>query len=268
MYYCKPPIPFNGNKYMWRDKFADIIKPIKDDYIFVDMFGGSGLLSNWIHYYKPKSKVIYNDYDNFKARCDKIHQTNTIFSKVRKYTDKYPYGKKIDTEDSKKIVECITKYDNYDEITINSALTFNGRAQLVRGLLWNKIPKKEYTAQGYFDGLDIVCMDWKELYNDVINKYPNEKLIFILDPPYLYSDKTNYQMYHFKLHHTLELIEIMRKHKYMLFNGKESGFNDIVDILNNLYKDSQPIEYNIVYNKMLDFTHSGKDKYDFVMYNL
>ena len=118
------------------------------------------------------------------------------------------------------------------------------------------------------EGPDIVCMDWKELYNDVINKYPNEKLIFILDPPYLYSDKTNYQMYHFKLHHTLELIEIMKHYKYMLFNGKESEFNKIVDILNKLYEDTEKIEYEIIYNKMVDFTHSGKDKYDFLMYRL
>jgi predicted transcriptional regulator YdeE len=269
MYYCKPPIPFNGNKYMWRNKFEDIIKTINnDDYIFIDLFGGSGLLSNWIHYYKPKSKVIYNDYDYYKARIDKISQTNKIFNYLRVFLNKYPYGSKINSDDSNKVIKYITQYDGYDEITINAALTYNGRAKLEHGLLWNKIPKKEYNSYGYLDGIDIVHMDWKELYNDVINKYDNNKLIFILDPPYLYSDKTNYQMYHFKLHHTLELIDIMRKHKYILFNGKESEFNKIIDILNELYKDTKPIEYKIIYNKMLDFTHSGKVKFDFMLYKL
>ena len=60
----------------------------------------------------------------------------------------------------------------------------------------------------------------------------------------------------------------MRKYKYILFNGKESGFNDVVDILNKLYSDTEPIKYDIVYNKMLDFTHSGKNKYDFMIYKL
>ena len=269
MYYCKPPLPFNGNKYMWRDKFEDIIKKIKyDDYVFIDLFGGSGLLSNWIHFFKPKSKVIYNDYDNFKARIDKIPQTNTIFNYLREFLKKYPYGSKIKDDDSKKIIEYIQKYDDYDEITINSALTYNGRAKLEHGLLWNKIPKKSYKSEGYLDGIEIVHMDWKELYNDVVNRYDNKKLIFILDPPYLYSDKTNYKMYHFKLHHTLELIDIMRKHKYILFNGRDSEFNKIVDILNKLYSDYEPILYKIIYNKMLDFTHSGKEKFDFMIYNV
>ena len=60
----------------------------------------------------------------------------------------------------------------------------------------------------------------------------------------------------------------MRKHKYILFNGKESEFNKIIDILNELYKDTKPIEYKIIYNKMLDFTHSGKEKFDFMLYKL
>ena len=75
-------------------------------------------------------------------------------------------------------------------------------------------------------------------------------------------------MYHFKLHHTLELIDIMRKHKYILFNGRDSEFNKIVDILNKLYSDYEPIKYKIIYNKMLDFTHSGKEKFDFMIYNV
>ena len=268
MIYFKPPIPFNGNKYMWRDKFKDIFKNIIGDYIFVDLFGGSGLLSNWIHNYKPHSKVIYNDYDHYKDRCDMIPITNKIFGHLRGIVSKYEYGKKINENDSKQIIDYINTYEQYDDITIEAALTFNGRARLSRGLLWNKVPQKEYTCVGYFDGIDIVSMDWKDLYNDVINKYEHDKLIFILDPPYLYSDKTNYQMYHFKLHHTLELIDIMKHYKYMLFNGKESEFNKIVDILNKLYEDTEKIEYEIIYNKMVDFTHSGKDKYDFLMYRL
>ena len=142
MFYCKPPLPFNGNKYMWRDIFKDVFKQVKGDYIFIDLFGGSGLLSNWIHYYKPHSKVIYNDYDNFKSRLDKIPQTNTIFAYLRKYLKNHPYATKINEEDSKHIIEYITQYKDYDEITINSALTFNGRAKLEHGLLWSKIPKK------------------------------------------------------------------------------------------------------------------------------
>ena len=268
MYYCKPPLPFNGNKYMWRDKFYDLIKVIpNNDMIYVDLFGGSGLLSNWIHYFKPKARVIYNDYDNYIERLAKIPQTNKIFAYIREFINKYPYGSKINDEDSKCIIDYITKQEDYDKITINTALTFNGRAKLERGLLWSKVPKKPYNSEGYLDGIEIVHMDWKDLYNDVISKYDKDKLFFILDPPYLYSDKTNYQMYHFKIHHTVELIDIMRTYKYILFNGKDSEFNKIVDTLNKLYPESKPIKYEIIYNKMLDFTHTGKNKFDFVMYH-
>ena len=139
---------------MWRDKFEDIIKTIiNDNYIFIDLFGGSGLLSNWIHHYKPKSKVIYNDYDYYIRRLDKIPQTNRIFGYLRGIVDKYEYGSKLNNDDSKKIIDYITQFDDYDDITINAALTYNGRAKLEHGLLWNKIPKKEYNSYGYLDGI-------------------------------------------------------------------------------------------------------------------
>lgn len=45
--YSKPPLPFEGNKKLWRKNYNQILKDFEDVEIFVDLFGGSGILSRW-----------------------------------------------------------------------------------------------------------------------------------------------------------------------------------------------------------------------------
>lgn len=40
------PLPFVGQKRMFAAKFKEVLKQYPDDAVFVDLFGGSGLLSH------------------------------------------------------------------------------------------------------------------------------------------------------------------------------------------------------------------------------
>lgn len=52
--YLSAPLPFVGQKRMFARKFKEVLKEFPDDAIYIDLFGGSGLLS---HIKKKKSQV-------------------------------------------------------------------------------------------------------------------------------------------------------------------------------------------------------------------
>lgn len=55
------PLPFVGQKRMFAREFTKVLQQFPDDTIFVDLFGGSGLLSHIAKRKKPNARVIYND---------------------------------------------------------------------------------------------------------------------------------------------------------------------------------------------------------------
>lgn len=81
--YSKPPLPFEGNKKLWRKNYKEILKEYNDIEIFVDLFGGSGILSNWTKNTYKNTIVIYNDFDNYCERLNNI-QNNKRF--IKRYT--------------------------------------------------------------------------------------------------------------------------------------------------------------------------------------
>ncbi|WP_370408951.1 DNA adenine methylase [Tenacibaculum dicentrarchi] len=81
--YTTAPLPFQGQKRNFIKEFKIALKSYPEDAIYVDLFGGSGLLSHTVKQENPKATVIYNDYDNFKQRLNAISRTNKILSKLR-----------------------------------------------------------------------------------------------------------------------------------------------------------------------------------------
>lgn len=56
--YLSAPLPFVGQKRMFATQFKEVLKQYPDDAIFVDLFGGSGLLSHIAKHEKPKATVV------------------------------------------------------------------------------------------------------------------------------------------------------------------------------------------------------------------
>ena len=57
--YLSAPLPFVGQKRMFAKHFIEVIKQYPAGTIFVDLFGGSGLLSHITKHFHPESRVIY-----------------------------------------------------------------------------------------------------------------------------------------------------------------------------------------------------------------
>lgn len=82
--YNSAPLPFVGQKRMFAKEFKKVLEQFPDGTTFVDLFGGSGLLSHIAKCQKPHSKVVYNDFDGYRLRLEHIPQTNELLAELRK----------------------------------------------------------------------------------------------------------------------------------------------------------------------------------------
>jgi adenine-specific DNA methylase len=81
--YSSAPLPFQGQKRYWITQLLKVLKEnYNEEYTFVDLFGGSGLLANAVKYQYPAAKVIYNDFDNYSERLKNIETTNSLLKKI------------------------------------------------------------------------------------------------------------------------------------------------------------------------------------------
>ena len=81
--YKSAPLPFQGQKRRYVGEFRRVLGQIRDARIFVDLFGGSGLLSHIAKRERPDAIVIYNDFDDYRTRLDNIPRTNALISDLR-----------------------------------------------------------------------------------------------------------------------------------------------------------------------------------------
>lgn len=69
-----------------------------DSTVFVDLFGGSGLLSHITKCVRPDATVVYNDFDNYRCRLVNIPATNVLLSDLRRIAEGEPRNKRITGE--------------------------------------------------------------------------------------------------------------------------------------------------------------------------
>lgn len=266
--YKRPPLPFEGNKKLWRKKFISLIDSLDEDYIYCDLFGGSGILSHWIKKTKPESTVIYNDYDYYIDRLNKIEQTNNILDELRELLKDIKHGSKLSKETKGKVIEILKQYDNPDLITLRGSLHFsrkvNSKCNNVETFsnydFYNNISKtNKPNVNDYLEGLIIEHKDWEQLYKEVKDKYKDKKIVFIMDPPYIYADRTDYKNKYWKLNDSIKIMKILKDELFIMFNSTLSTFKETLDNLNELFNLN--INYNILYNKMIKIYKSNRVDY-------
>ena len=96
--YTQAPLPFQGQKRRFLKPFKEALKEFSPTATYIDLFGGSGLLSHTVKNYYPNSNVVYNDFDNYTQRLDNVEKTNEILKDLRFILDGYPDGKRITGE--------------------------------------------------------------------------------------------------------------------------------------------------------------------------
>ena len=236
-YYQSAPLPFMGQKRMYIKDFKEVLKQFPDDAVYVDLFGGSGLLSHITKREKPNATVIYNDFDNYRQRLDNIGRTNAVLEKIREIVKDEPRKEKLSSEFRMKILQLLEKEEKsgfVDYITLSSSIMLSMKyATDLEGLkkesLYNTVRQSDYACDGYLDGLEIVSCDYKEL----VAKYRNiQNVVYLVDPPYLSTEVGTYKMY-WGLSDYLDVLSILVGTSYIYFTSDKSNLLELCQWLGN-----------------------------------
>lgn len=264
--YLSAPLPFVGQKRMFAKEFIRVLEQFNDKTVFVDLFGGSGLLSHITKSKRPDATVVYNDYDGYRMRLQAIPQTNALLADFRDIAKNVPRHKPIKGEVRERIFERIIQEERnsgyVDFITISSSLMFSMKYQLsVDGMrketLYNNIRTTDYPlCPDYLNGLTITSCDYKDLYE----RYKDVPgVVFLVDPPYLSTEVGTYKMY-WRLSDYLDVLNVLREKPFVYFTSNKSSIIELCEwignnkALGNPFKDCQKVEFNAHMNYSAHYT--------------
>jgi hypothetical protein len=231
------PLPFMGQKRNFLKDFSKALENYPENAIYVDLFGGSGLLSHTVKQLYPDARVIYNDFDNFSGRLENITKTNALLADIRLILEGYPRAKKIDEPYKSAILKRLEEENNagfVDWITVSSSILFSGKYHLnleefKKATFYNTVRMSEYNADGYLAGVERVADDYKKIFQEFKN---NECVVFLVDPPYLSTDTTTYKGY-WKLSDYLDVLTVLDGTRYFYFTSNKSSIIELCEWIEN-----------------------------------
>lgn len=264
--YLSAPLPFQGQKRMFAKEFIKVLKHYPDDAVFVDLFGGSGLLSHITKCQKPDATVVYNDFDNYRHRLENIPRTNALLDKIREVVASVPRRKVLPEKTKEAILSLIEQEEKergyVDYITLSTSLLFSMKyATNLDGLrketFYNTVRKCNYDlCLDYLDGLEVVSCDYRELfsrYKDIPN------VVFLIDPPYLSTEVGTYIM-NWGLSDYLDVLQTLVGTNYIYFTSNKSSIIELCDwmgrnnTIGNLFTGSEKVEFNARMNYNSSYT--------------
>ena len=231
--YNTSPLPFMGQKRNFVKLFREALQEFPTATTFVDLFGGSGLLSHVVKRQRPDAHVVYNDYDDFHHRIENVERTNTIIAEIRTILDGLPRKKKVSEPKRQTIIDLLRRYEHtgfVDYITISSSILFSGNyatniREIEKQTLYNTTKQTPYACDGYLDGLEIVKADYRELFSQYKD---TPGVVFLVDPPYLSTQAGHYNGY-WRLADYLDVFSTIMGHPFFYFTSNKSSVIEFFD---------------------------------------
>lgn len=245
--FYQSPLPFQGQKRNFLKEFKKYLKHYSDEYVFVDLFGGSGLLSHTVKQIYPQAKVVYNDFDNFTERLSNIENTNKILEQLRVILSDYPRKQKITGAVRDTIIEILKQANNHgfvDWITLSASLKFSMNycisfSDFKKGSMYNRVRKANIPlANHYLQGVEVVCQDYYTLFNKYKNKI---KVVYLVDPPYLNTDTATYGSNNYwKLQDYLNVLRVLNNQNYFYFTSDKSQIVELCEWISSVSTVANP----------------------------
>lgn len=261
------PLPFVGQKRMFAKEYIKVLPQFGDKTVFVDLFGGSGLLSHITKRLRPDATVVYNDFDNYRKRLAHIPQTNRLLADLRSIVGNLPKNKRVVGEMRERVFERLEREEHsvgyIDFITISASVMFSAKYKLSieemkKQALYNNIRKSDYpTAEDYLEGLTIESCDYRELYERYKD---NPNAVFIVDPPYLSTDVGTYKMY-WRLSDYLDVLTVLKGKPFVYFTSDKSSIIELCEWLGKNKTLGNPFEgcKRFEFNAHLNYDAGYKD---------
>lgn len=264
--YLSAPLPFVGQKRMFAKEFIKVLEQFPDNAVFVDLFGGSGLLSHIAKRQKPNAKVVYNDFDNYRYRLEAIPNTNALLADIRKFADGIARHKAIEGEARELIFERLEQEQRsngyIDFITISSSLLFSMKyvssiEEMRKETLYNNIRKSDYQpCPDYLQGIEVLSCDYKELFEQYKD---TPHVVFLVDPPYLSTEVGTYNMY-WRMSDYLDVLTVLKEHAFVYFTSNKSSIVELCEWLGknqtigNPFARCRKVEFNATMNYNATYT--------------
>jgi len=269
--YNQSPLPFQGQKRNFVKMFRESLNQYDESFVFVDLFGGSGLLSHNAKATYPAAQVIYNDYDNFSKRLKAVNKTNKILRKLRAILEDHPRNKRILGETRKEVLQVLIEADKQgyvDYITLSSSLKFSmNYSDNLKGFtnstLYNTVRKSDYTAEDYLRGVQIVKCDYKKIFEQYKNK---PRVVFLVDPPYLSTDSSTYASDgYWKLRDYLDVLQVLTDQNYFYFTSNKSQIVELCEWISSVSITANPFQNAT--RQDVQTNSSYNSKYTDIMYH-
>lgn len=273
--YLSAPLPFVGQKRMFAKHFIEAVRQYPAGTVFVDLFGGSGLLSHITKHIHPASRVIYNDFDNYRRRIEEIPRTNALLDRIRPIASRFPRHKPVTGEAREEIFRLLEQEERetgyLDFITLSSSLMFSMKykmsiPEMRRETLYNNVRKTGYAeCPDYLAGLEIESCDYRELFERFRNM---PGVVFLVDPPYLSTEVGTYRM-SWRLADYLDVLSVLSGHDFVYFTSDKSSLVELCEWMGRNPSLGNPFErcrrrefdatmnYNARYTDIMLFTELG-----------
>lgn len=233
--YNSAPLPFMGQKRRFVNQFREALHEFSSATTFIDLFGGSGLLSHITARDRPDARVIYNDFDDYHLRIENVERTNAILAEIREILASIPRMAKVPADAKTQIVALLEEREQtgfVDYITISSSILFsanyaNDLEILRKCTLYNNTKQAPYACDCYLEGLEIVKLDYRELF-DLYKNTPG--VVFLVDPPYLSTEVGVYKCY-WRLRDYLDVLKVIDGQHYIYFTSNKSHIVELIDWL-------------------------------------
>lgn len=268
VYKCAP-LPFMGQKRYFVRGFAEVLESVAGEIdTVVDLFGGSGLLSHTAKRVLPGCRVIYNDFDRYDRRLAAVEDTNAILTAIKERLSGLERNQRLTDRERADVLAIVADYEKrlgyVDILTIGSSVLFSGKwvtslDELRKHTMYNRVRPGGYECDGYLDGLEVVHMDYRELFE---RERGNRGALFVLDPPYLATECGMYECY-WKLTDYLNVLRLLRGTKYVYFTSDKSQIVELCRFMADEYGEAAPmygatvrmrtnhLNYNTKYNDMM-----------------
>lgn len=244
--YKSAPLPFMGQKRYFVRAFAETLGTVegKIDTV-VDLFGGSGLLSHTAKTVLPGCRVVYNDYDGYTQRLANIEQTNDILMQIKERLKGVQPNARLSDDQRADVLAIVEKYEAagyVDIMTIGRSVLFSGKwvktlDELRKHTMYNRVKPGGYDCVGYLDGLEVVHMDYRQLF--AMHK-DNSRALFVMDPPYLTTEVGQYENY-WRLTDYLDVLKLTKGTKYIYFTSDKSQITELCNWLVCEFGEAAPL---------------------------
>ncbi len=240
------PLPFQGQKRRFIRQLEEMAKRQNEGTIFIDLFGGSGLVSHTIKRARPDCRVVYNDYDHYSDRLANVARTNAMLRGLRDMLAGVPQKARITSPLREAILEEVAKWQRsgyVDWVSLSSNILFtmnyvSSYDELAKATLYNRVRQTDYDAEGYLEGVETVSMDYRQLfalYRDV------PEVVFVLDPPYLSTDCGTYKDY-WRLSDYLDVLKCLNETRFVYFTSSKSSIVELATWMSENKMHGNPFE--------------------------